>query len=143
MTSVRHILRSKGGDVLTAEPTLAVGDALRLMQRDNVGSLVVVQDGRLVGLFTERDFARHVASAGPAPLDAALGDVMVREVLVVSPDASVEECMALMTEKRTRHLPVFENDQVVGIVSIGDIVKGLIDEKEFVIEQLERYITGR
>ncbi len=143
MTSVRHILRSKGGDVLTADPTLAVRDALRLMQGANVGSLVVVQDGRLVGLFTERDFARHVASAGPSSLGDALADVMVREVLVVSPDTSVEECMALMTEKRTRHLPVFEDDQVVGIVSIGDIVKGLIDEKEFVIEQLERYITGR
>ena len=143
MTSVRHILRVKGGDVLTAEPGLAVSDALRMMQRDNVGSLVVVQDGRLVGLFTERDFARHVAAAGPSSLGDALADVMVREVLVVSPDTSIEECMALMTEKRTRHLPVFENDQVVGIVSIGDIVKGLIEEKQFVIEQLERYITGR
>ena len=143
MTNVRHILRTKGDDVIIAHPSLAVRDALRMMERDNVGSLMVVQDGRLVGLFTERDFARHVALAGPPSLEAALADVMVRDVLVVSPDTSIDECMALMTDKRTRHLPVFEDDRVVGIVSIGDIVKGLIADKEFAIEQLERYITGR
>jgi CBS domain-containing protein len=143
MTSVRHLLRAKGGEFLAVEPALAVRDALRVMQRNNVGSLLVVEEGRLVGLFTERDFVRHVASAGVSSLDGAVGDVMIREVLVVSPDTAIDECMALMTARRTRHLPVFEDDQVVGIVSIGDIVKALIDEKQFVIEQLERYITGR
>jgi CBS domain-containing protein len=143
MTSVRQILRSKGPDVLSADPSLAVRDALRLMERNNIGSLLVVQDGRLVGLFTERDFARHVAASGASSLEGVVGDVMTKEVLVVSPDTPCDDCMALMTEKRTRHLPVLENDEVVGIVSIGDIVKGLIDDKEFVIEQLERYITGR
>jgi CBS domain-containing protein len=143
MTSVRHILRSKGGEPVAAEPSLAVREALRMMERSNVGSLLVMKDGRLVGLFTERDFARHVAAAGPASLEGMVGDLMVREVLVVSPDTPIEDCMALMTEKRTRHLPVLEEDEVVGVVSIGDIVKGLIDDKEFVIEQLERYISGR
>lgn len=143
MTIVRHILRAKGGEVLTADPDLPVRDALRMMERHNVGSLVIVRDGRLVGLLTERDFARRVASAGQAALEAVVGDLMISDVLVVSPDTSIDDCMALMTEKRTRHLPVFENDQVVGVVSIGDVVKGLIDDKEFVIEQLERYITGR
>jgi CBS domain-containing protein len=143
MTSVRHILRTKGAEVLVVEPALAVRDALRLMRRSNVGSLLVVEDGRLVGLFTERDFAWHVADAGPSSLEGAVRDVMTRRVLVVSPTTAIDECMALMTDKRTRHLPVVEDDELVGIVSIGDIVKGLIDEREFVIEQLERYITGR
>ncbi len=143
MTNVRHILRTKGDDVVVADPALTVREALRMMERGNVGSLVVIEDGGLVGLFTERDFARRAASTGPPALEAALAEVMVRDVLVVSPDTSIDECMALMTDKRTRHLPVFEDERVVGIVSIGDIVKGLIADKEFMIEQLERYITGR
>lgn len=142
MTSVRHLLRAKGGEFLAVAPAVAVRDALRVMQHNNVGSLLVVEDGRLVGLFSERDFVWHVASAGASSLDRAVEDVMVKDVLVVSPDTAIDECMALMTSKRTRHLPVFEEDQVVGIVSIGDIVKALIDEKQFVIEQLEKYITG-
>lgn len=143
MTSVRHILRVKGVEALTTGPSVPVRDALRTMERDNVGSLLVVRDGRLVGLFTERGFARHVAAVGPSSLDATVGDVMATEVLVVSPDTAIEDCMALMTDKRTRHLPVLEGDEVVGIVSIGDIVKALSEDREFVIEQLERYITGR
>lgn len=143
MTKVAQVLLSKGEGALAVDPSLAVRDALSMMRRHNVGSLLVVRDGRLVGLFTERDFAWHVASAGPSSLDCVVGDVMVGEVLVVSPDTPLEQCMALMTDKRTRHLPVLDGDEVVGVVSIGDVVKKIIDDREFEIEQLERYITGR
>ena len=143
MTSARHLLRIKGVGAFAADPSLPVHDALDMMARRNIGSLLIVQNGRLVGLFTERDFARHVAAVGPSFLDGVVGDVMAVEVPVASPDTPIEECMALMTDKRTRHLPVLENDEVVGIVSIGDIVKALIEDKEFVIEQLEKYISGR
>lgn len=143
MITVKHILRSKGDATLSTDPSVSVREALEVMRHNNVGSLLVIRDGKLVGLFTERDFARNVAVRGPSSLEGMVGDVMVEDVLFVSPDTPIEDCMALMTEKRTRHLPVLENDKLVGIVSIGDIVKGLIEDKDFVIEQLERYITGR
>ncbi len=143
MTTVKYILRTKGSVTLSADPSLPVREALKRMMDNNVGSLLVIHDGQLVGLFTERDFARAVAVKGKTSLGGVLGDMMVGDVLYVSPDTTIEECMALMTEKRTRHLPVLENEELVGIVSIGDIVKQLIEDKEFMIEQLERYITGR
>ncbi len=143
MTTVRHLLRSKGDVALSTDPSVSVREALEVMRDNNIGSLLVIQDGRLVGLFTERDFARNVVVRGASSLAGTVGDVMSGDVLFVSPDTPIEDCMALMTEKRTRHLPVLEKDELVGIVSIGDIVKGLIEDKEFVIEQLERYITGR
>jgi len=143
MTTVEHILRSKGDAILSADPSVSVREALEVMSRGNVGSLLVIQDGRPVGLFAERDFARSVAARGASALEGLVGDVMVKDVLFVTLDTTIEQCMALMTEKRTRHLPVLDEDDLVGIVSIGDIVKGLIDDKDFVIEQLERYITGR
>jgi len=143
MTTVRHILRSKGDATLSTDPSVPVREALEAMRHNNIGSLLVVQDGKLVGLFTERDFARNVAVRGASSLESTVGDVMVEDVLFVSLDTPIEDCMVLMTEKRTRHLPVLENDELVGIVSIGDIVKGLIEDKDFAIEQLEKYITGR
>ena len=143
MTTVRHLLRSKGDATLSTDPSVLVREALEVMRHNNIGSLLVVQDGKLVGLFTERDFARNVAVRGASSLKGTVGDVMVEDVLFVSPDTPIEDCMVLMTEKRTRHLPVLENDELVGIVSIGDIVKGLIEDKDFAIEQLEKYITGR
>lgn len=143
MTTVRHILRSKGEALVSTDPSVSVREALEVMSRTNVGSVLVIEDGRLVGLFSERDFARHVAAEGASALEGMVGDVMVEDVLFVSPDTPVEDCMALMTEKRTRHLPVLDDDDLVGIVSIGDIVKGLIEDKDFAIEQLEKYITGR
>lgn len=113
------------------------------MRENNIGSLLVFEGERLVGLFTERDFVRAVAQHGPSCAHGAVGDIMDRDVLYVSPDSTIDECMAIMTERRTRHLPVIEDDVLVGIVSIGDVVKELIKDKEFVIEQLERYIAGR
>jgi CBS domain-containing protein len=135
-------LRTKGSAALTVDPVRSVREALRIMFDNNVGSLLVVENDRVVGLFTERDFARIVALEGESSLDGSVADVITGDVLYVSPDTQLDECMALMTEKRTRHLPVIDGDELVGIVSIGDIVKDLIDDKDFVIEQLERYITG-
>lgn len=143
-TSVRSILRDKGAGAITAPADLPVRDALRMMVQHNVGSLLVLEEGRLVGLFAERDLVRAVAAEGDAPLGAPVASVMVSDVLYVSPDTTCDECMALMTEHRARHLPVLGDDEeLVGIVSIGDVVKRLIDDKGFIIEQLERYIAGR
>jgi len=143
MITVKHILRTKGNAVLSAAPTVPVREALTRMLDINVGSLVVVQDGRVIGLFTERDFARTVAREGESSVLGTVGDIMSGDVLYVTPDATIDQCMALMTERRTRHLPVIENDELVGIVSIGDVVKALIEDKDFAIDQLERYISGR
>lgn len=143
MNTVRSILRMKGSTTLSVERSVPLRDALTTMMDNNVGSLLVIDHGRLVGLLTEREFARAVAAGGEAALAGVAGDVMTQDVLFVSPETTVDECMALMTDKRTRHLPVFEGDDLVGIVSIGDVVKQMIEDKEFVIEQLERYIAGR
>jgi CBS domain-containing protein len=143
MNEVRSILRMKGSATLSVEPSVPLREALKTMMDNNVGSLLVIDGGRVVGLLTERDFARAVAVKGETSLAGVVADVMVADVLFVSPDTTVDECMALMTEKRTRHLPVLEHDELVGIVSIGDVVKQMIEDKEFVIEQLERYIAGR
>jgi CBS domain-containing protein len=142
MTSVKYILRAKGGTALSVVPSVSVYEAVQAMIDNNVGSLLVVQDGKLIGLFTERDFMRNIALKGKSALDGVVEDMMVREIQAVSPTTTIEQCMALMTDKRTRHLPVLENEELVGIVSIGDVVKKLIEEKDFVIEQMEKYITG-
>jgi CBS domain-containing protein len=143
MVSVRSVLKDKGGGALSVEPGMPVTQALEEMSRHNVGSLLVCEGGRLVGLLSERHFVRCVADGGPSCVDRTVGDLMEEDVLYVSPDSTVDECMALMTEHRTRHLPVLEEGEVVGIVSIGDVVKELIADKNFVIGQLERYISGR
>jgi CBS domain-containing protein len=142
MKTVKTILKNKGSVALSADRSVPVRDALRTMTDNNVGSVLVTSNGRLVGLLTERDFVRAVAATGETPLGSVVGDIMETDVLFVSPETTTEECMALMTENRTRHLPVIEGEELVGIVSIGDVVKDLIDDKEFLIEQLERYITG-
>lgn len=142
MTHVKYVLQTKGHTTLSIDPTVSVFDALTKMAEHDVGSLLVMKAGKVVGLFTERDFARKVALHGQAFAGSSVGDMMTEEVLYVTPDTTVEECMALMTEKHTRHLPVLENDRLVGIVSIGDVLKKLIADKNFQIEQLERYITG-
>jgi CBS domain-containing protein len=142
MNYVRHILQAKGNETLAIEPSASAQEALKLMIDHNIGSLAVVQDDNLVGLFTERDFAKSVSADGKSAFDRSVGEIMTREVLYVSLATTIEQCMALMTEKRTRHLPVLENGKLVGIVSIGDVVKRLIADKDFMIEQMERYITG-
>jgi CBS domain-containing protein len=122
--------------------TATVYDALELMARYDVGALVVLDVGRLAGMFSERDYARKVILHGKTSRELAVSEIMTSQVLYVRPDDSVEACMALMTDRRVRHLPVMDHDRVVGLVSIGDVVKTLLHEQQFVITQLERYITA-
>ncbi len=142
MKTVNQILRSKGSQVLSIPPDASVYDALKLMGEKNVGALLVLEQGRLVGIISERDYARKVTLKGKSSLNTPVRDIMTDRVMFVRPEQTVEECMALMTDKHIRHLPVLVGDQVAGIVSIGDLVKASIEEKDFMIKQLENYITG-
>jgi CBS domain-containing protein len=142
MKTVKQILGVKGSQVLSIEPDALVYDALKFMAEKNVGALLVLAKGRLVGILSERDYARKVILMGKSSLNTPVRDIMTERVMFVRPEQTVEECMALMTEKHIRHLPVLVGDQVEGIVSIGDLVKASLDEKDFMIKQLENYITG-
>jgi CBS domain-containing protein len=142
MTAVRHILDQKGYQVWSVRPGDTVYDAIKMMADKDVGALVVVDGGRIVGIVTERDYARNVFLKGRASPETLVGEIMVRDVICVTPDKSIEEGMAIMTAKRVRHLPVIDNDELLGIISIGDLVKSIINDREFVIEQLEHYIRG-
>ena len=143
MRTVTEILRGKGHDVWTISPAATVYEALSLMAVKNVGALVVLEGPRVVGIISERDYARNVILQGKSSRDTPVQDIMTTRVYYVRPQQSALECMALMTDKHVRHLPVFENDLLVGVISIGDAVKAIIEEQEFVIRQYEEYITGR
>ena len=142
MKTVKQILDEKGHSTWSVAPGSLVYDALQLMADKGIGALLVVEGGRLVGVISERDYARKVILKGKSSLDTPVKEIMTRDVVWVRPEQTVEECMALVTEKRVRHLPVLVDDQVVGVISIGDLVKAVIDEKDFTIKQLESYITG-
>jgi len=142
MKTVQLILRHKGSAFWSVTPDTMVYEALKLLADKDVGALLVLEGGKLVGIISERDYARKVILKGKSSLDTPIREIMTRRVLCVRPDQTVEECMALVTEKRIRHLPVVVDDEVVGVVSIGDLVKASIDEKDFLIKQLENYITG-
>ena len=141
MKTVRQMLHGKA-PLISVPSAATVYEALALMARHDVGALVVLDDGRLAGMFSERDYARKVILHGKTSKELAVSEIMTPRVLCVSPDDSVEACMALMTEKHVRHLPVMDGSTVVGLVSIGDIVKAMLHEQQFVITQLERYITA-
>lgn len=140
MTTVRDILDSKSQAVLSVAPDATVYDALQLMADYDVGALVVMEGERLAGIFSERDYARKVILVGKYSKDMRVQEIMTSRVLCANPAHTVDECMALMTEKRVRHLPVLERDKVVGVISIGDVVKEVISQQRFTIEQLEQYI---
>jgi CBS domain-containing protein len=142
MNKVRHILKSKGSQVWTVSQDVTVAEAVRVFTEHRVGSVLVMDGDKLVGIFTERDFAYKVGSAGLDPKKVNLSDVMTKELTTVSPSQSVNECMALMTDNHIRHLPVIDHGKLVGIVSIGDVVKDLIEELQFMVEQMEKYIQG-
>ena len=142
MATVRDILRTKGFEMWSVTPDTSVYDALKLMADKNVGAVLVMEGGELVGILSERDYARKVALLGRTPVDTPARDIMTDRVICVRPEESAEEVMALMTEKKVRHLPVLEEDKLSGLISIGDVVKATIDQKEFLIEQLEHYIRG-
>ena len=144
MNTVAQILASKPDQTIyTMEPSVSAHDAVRLMAEKNIGALVVVEHGRVVGLVSERDYARKLVLAARSPRDTLLGDIMSSPVMYVRPDQTCDECMALMTQNRLRHLPVMDDDQLIGLISIGDLVKATISEQQFIIEQLEHYITGQ
>ncbi len=139
---IAQILKLKGNDVWHIAPDAKVYDALALMAEKGVGALVVMEEGKVVGIFTERDHARKVDLEGRCSQKCIVRQVMSEDISFIALDASVDEAMAIMTENRCRHLPVMENDQLVGLASIGDLVKASLDEKDFVIKQLEKYIKG-
>ena len=143
MQTVRGLLRDKGSQVYSVAPQASVYDALNLLAEKNLGALVVLtREGDLAGIVSERDYARKVELLGKTARDTPVCEIMTERVVCVRPDQTVEDCMALMTNKRIRHLPVIEGNTLIGIVSIGDVVKAIISEQEFMIAQLEHYITG-
>jgi len=143
MKTVAQLLRTKGHQVLSVSPDIPVFEALEVMAEKNVGALLVLEGERLVGIFSERDYARKVILKGKASKETPVREIMSSHVLYIRPEQTIEDCMALMTDKRVRHLPVMEEGRVVGVISIGDVVKAIIAEQEFIIEQLQNYITGR
>lgn len=142
MKTVKDILRIKGHDVWSTTPDTTVYQALQTMAEKNVGALVVLGADTVVGIISERDYARKVILHGRSSREIRVSEIMTSEVYYVRPDQNIEDCMALMTDKRVRHLPALENDQLVGVVSIGDVVKALIAQHESTIRHLEDYITG-
>ena len=142
MKKVRDILEVKGLDVWSIGPDASVFDALKLMAEKDVGALVVLEGGNLAGIISERDYARKVVLHGRASPTTQVKEIMTTGVVCVDPEQNVDECMALVTERRIRHLPVMEGGKLIGVISIGDLVKSIITEQQFIIEQLERYITG-
>ncbi len=142
MKLVGEILEAKGREVLSVTGDSTVYDAIRLMSEKEVGALLVMSEERLMGVITERDYARKVILEGKSSRQLQVSEIMTRQVLCVTPERTIDESMALMTDKRVRHLPVLENKKVVGLVSIGDLVKATIDEQKYLIEQLQHYISG-
>jgi CBS domain-containing protein len=142
MTTVKHVLDKKGHDVHFIHPGASVFDALRLMAEHNIGSLVVLEDDKLVGVITERHYAREIVLKGKTSQETLVRDIMSTKVICTRPDQSVQECMAVMTARAVRHLPVLEHGLLIGIVSIGDMVNSVIGDQKFIIEQLEHYIQG-
>lgn len=140
--SIAQILKLKGSDVWSIGSDATVYGALALMAEKGVGALVVIDQDQVVGIFTERDHARKVDLEGRCSQKSFVRQVMSKEICYVSPQVSVDEAMAIMTDKRCRHLPVMENEQLVGLASIGDLVKASLDEKDFEIKQLKKYIKG-
>ena len=142
MKKVGQLLQEKGRDVWAIGPEETVEVALHLMAEKNIGALLVLEDGALCGIFSERDYARKVFLLGRSSSTTQVQDIMTTRVYYVQVGQTINECMALMTDKHIRHLPVFSGDDLVGVISIGDVVKAIISEQEFLIEQLENYITS-
>ena len=144
MKTAVQILRTKSDStVYTMEPTATAHEAVRLMADKNIGALVVTEHGKVVGIVSERDYVRKLVLMARPSSDTPLRDIMTSPVMYVRPEQTSDECMALMTENRLRHLPVMDSGQMIGLLSIGDLVKATISEQQFLIEQLEHYISGQ
>ena len=143
MKSVAQILKSKPEQTVhTITPSTSVFDAVKLMAEKNIGALLVMEDVNMVGIITERDYARKIVLMGRSSKESPVRDIMTSPVMYVRPGQTNEECMALMTDSRVRHLPVMDNGELIGLISIGDLVKDIIAEQKFTIQQLEHYIMG-
>ena len=142
MTTLQQLLNQKGRKIWSTHPNATVFDAVAKMAEKDIGSLVVMDGDELVGIITERHYAPNVILKGKASPATPVRDIMERDVITARPEQSVEECMAIMTEKRVRHLPVLEREKLIGIISIGDLVKSIIGDQKFTIDQLKQYIRG-
>lgn len=142
MGMVSNILRTKSNTIFSITPDTIVYNALELMVEKNVSALLVMDKEKLAGIFTERDYARKVILQGKASKETLIGEIMTQDLITVSPDSSIDDCMRLMTTRFIRHLPVVANENVIGIISIGDVVKYIIEEQKFIIQNMEHYITA-
>jgi len=143
MVTVRDLIKTKGTEVWSVSPDTTMIDALSQLAKKDVGALMVTKDDKMVGIVSERDFVRSIAKTGQCLLHSTVERYMTTEISSVTPDATIDQCMQLMTDKHIRHLPVLENDKLVAVISIGDVVRDLISNKELTINQLEDYIQGR
>ncbi len=142
MITVKQILDQKGSQTFSVSPQTSVKSALKIMSDKNCGALLVLENDKPTGIFSERDFARKSVTFGDAALSKSVKDFMSTTIFVISSEQTIHECMALMTEKHIRHLPVMENDELIGVLSIGDIVNGVINDQNITIQNLENYIYG-
>ena len=140
--TIKHVLEEKGSTVWSVKSSDMVYDALKLFADKDIGAVLVMDEGKLLGIFTERDYARKVILKAKSSKDTTVGELMSREVFYLSPSDTVDDCMAIMTDKHVRHVPVLENGRVAGLISIGDVVKQTISAQEFTIQQLKKYISG-
>ena len=142
MRTVEQLLQVKGNDIWSISPQATAYNALQIMAEKNVGALLVMEKKELVGIFSERDYARKVILKEKSSKNTSVGELMTREVFYIDADSTLEESMALMTTKRIRHLPVLKNNRLIGIVTLGDVVRQIISDQQFAIRELEKYITG-
>jgi CBS domain-containing protein len=142
MRTVEQLLQVKGSDIWSIAPQTTAYNALQIMAEKNVGALLVMEKEKLVGIFSERDYARKVILKEKSSKNTSVGDLMTREVFYINADSTLEESMALMTAKRIRHLPVLKHNRLIGIVTLGDVVRQIITDQKFAIRELEKYITG-
>ncbi|GAB3747975.1 CBS domain-containing protein [Lysobacter olei] len=142
MRTVRHLLEAKSADIYSIAPSASVIDAVRLMAEHGIGALLVMEGARLVGIVSERDYARKVVLQGRASADTSVSAIMTSQLVTVRPEDTVDYCMAIVTDRRIRHLPVMRGDELVGLVSIGDLVKAVIEDQQVELDQLQRYITS-
>ncbi len=141
MGSVKNILDVKGYSIFSVEPTITVFHAIELMCEKNIGGLLIVENGKLAGIFTERDYARKLILKGKSSKDTLIGELMTPNPFTVSTKSSIDECMQIMTDRHFRHLPVVDDDKLMGMISIGDVVRQVINDQQSVIEHLQQYIA--
>lgn len=142
MRTIEQLLQVKGSDIWSIAPQETAYNALQIMAERNVGALLVIEQEKLMGIFSERDYARKVILKEKSSKNTSVGELMTREVIYINADSTLEESMALMTAKRIRHLPVLKNNRLIGIVTLGDVVRQIISDQKFAIRELEKYITG-